>query len=90
MNNNRTSQDHQVPIVIDDTVECLRFFPSKDINCLASGGWDGKYKGRDMPQGVYFVLVNAKGADGRTFTIKRDVNLIRDYNQTSSSTTPSE
>ena len=55
-----------------------------------AGGWDGKYKGRDMPQGVYFVLVNAKGADGRTFTIKRDVNLIRDYNQTSSSTTPSE
>ena len=44
MNNNRTSQDHQVPIVIDDTVECLRFFPSKDINCLASGGWDGKLR----------------------------------------------
>lgn len=42
-------------------------------------GWDGTYKGKDVKDGVYFVLVKAKGADGRTFTIKRDVNLLRGY-----------
>ncbi len=48
-----------------------------------SGGWDGKYKGKDVAQGVYYVLVNAKGADGRTFHIKRDVNLLRGYSEES-------
>ena len=38
---------------------------------------DGKYKGKDVAQGVYFVLVKAKGADGKTYNIKRDVNLLR-------------
>ena len=51
-----------------------------------AGSWDGKYNGQDMPQGVYYVLVNARGADGRKFVIKRDVNLIRDYNAESSRT----
>ncbi len=46
-----------------------------------SGGWDGKYNGKDVKQGVYFVLVKAKGADGRTFTIKKDVNLLRGYTE---------
>ena len=49
-----------------------------------AGSWDGKYNGQDMPQGVYYVLVNARGADGRKFVIKRDVNLIRDYSAESS------
>lgn len=40
-------------------------------------GWDGKYKGNDVKEGVYFVLVKAKGADGRVYNIRRDVNLIR-------------
>lgn len=44
-------------------------------------GWDGKYKGKDVKQGVYYVLVKAKGADGRTFDIKRDVNLLRGYTE---------
>lgn len=44
-----------------------------------AGGWDGTYKGKEVKQGVYFVLVKAKGADGRTFEIKRDVNLLRGY-----------
>lgn len=46
-----------------------------------SGGWDGKYKGHDVKQGVYFVQVKAKGADGRKFNIKRDVNLLRGYTE---------
>ncbi len=51
-----------------------------------AGGWDGKYNGKDVKQGVYFVLVKAKGADGRTFNIRRDVNLLRGYSEESSST----
>lgn len=49
-------------------------------------GWDGKYNGKDVKQGVYFVLVKAKGADGRTFNIRRDVNLLRGYSEESGST----
>lgn len=44
-----------------------------------SGGWDGKYNGKDVAEGVYFVLVKAKGADGINYNIKRDVNLLRGY-----------
>ncbi len=48
-----------------------------DIN----GGWDGNVNGKPAKQGTYFVLVKAKGSDGQTHTIKRDVNLLRGYNE---------
>lgn len=48
-----------------------------------AGGWDGTFNGKDVKDGVYFVLVNAKGADGRSFNIKKDVNLLRGYTETS-------
>lgn len=44
-------------------------------------GWDGRYKGKEVAQGVYYVLVKAKGADGKTYNIKRDVNLLRGYTE---------
>ena len=44
-----------------------------------AGGWDGKFNGQDVKEGVYFVQVNAKGADGKVFNIKKDVNLLRRY-----------
>lgn len=47
-----------------------------------AGGWDGRYNGKDVKQGVYFVLVKAQGADGRKFNIKKDVNLLRGYTET--------
>ena len=46
-----------------------------------AGGWDGKYKGKDVAQGVYYCLVKAKGADGRNYSIKKDVNLLRGYTE---------
>lgn len=46
-----------------------------------STGWDGTYKGKPAKQGVYFCLIKAKGADGRTFNIKTDVNLLRGYTE---------
>ena len=54
-------------------------------------GWDGTYHGHDVKQGVYFVEVVAKGADGRRYHIRKDVNLLRGYRETeggSSSTNP--
>lgn len=42
-------------------------------------GWDGTYKGKPVKEGVYFVLVKAKGSDGKIYNIKRDVNLLRGY-----------
>lgn len=50
-----------------------------------AGGWDGKFNGKDVKQGVYFVLVKAKGADGRKFNIKKDINLLRGYTETDNS-----
>ena len=42
-----------------------------------SKGWDGKFNGKDVKDGVYFVLVKAKGADGKEYNIRKDVNLLR-------------
>lgn len=47
-----------------------------------SDGWDGTYKGKPVKDGVYFCLVKAKGADGKTYNIKRDVNLLRGFTET--------
>lgn len=43
-------------------------------------GWDGTYKGKPVKDGVYFVVVKAKGADGIEYEFRRDVNLLRGYN----------
>lgn len=51
-----------------------------------AGGWDGKFNGHDVAQGVYFCLVKAKGADGRTFNIRKDVNLLRGFTDGTSTT----
>lgn len=58
---------------------------------VKADGWDGKFHGKDVKQGVYYIQVKARGADGREFLIKKDVNLLRGYTEadttTSSSTT---
>ena len=53
-------------------------------------GWDGTYKGRPVKDGVYFALVKARGADGVIYEIKRDVNLLRRRNETTSGGTTNE
>lgn len=50
---------------------------------VAADGWDGTFHGSPVKQGVYFVLVQARGADGRVFEIKKDVNLLRTYDELS-------
>ena len=42
-------------------------------------GWDGTYNGKDVKQGTYFILVKAKGGDGKEHMIRKDVNLLRGY-----------
>lgn len=42
-------------------------------------GWDGTSGGKEVKDGVYFVLVKAKGADGRDYNIRKDVNLLRGF-----------
>ncbi len=46
-----------------------------------SQGWDGTYNGNDVKEGVYFLLCKAKGADGREYTIRKDVNLLRGFTE---------
>lgn len=54
-----------------------------------AGGWDGQFNGHNVKQGVYYVLVKAKGADGISYEIKRDVNLLRGFSESSSSSSTS-
>ena len=55
-----------------------------------AGGWDGKFNGHPVKEGVYYVLVKAKGADGRKYNIRKDVNLLRGYTETSNSTSTNQ
>ena len=41
-----------------------------------SSGWDGKYNGKLVPAGVYYYIINAKGADGKSYKLKGDINII--------------
>ena len=54
------------------------------------GYWDGTYKGHPVKDGVYFVLVKARGADGVDYNIRRDVNLIRKFNDVTGGTATDE
>ncbi len=41
-----------------------------------SQGWDGKYKGKFVPNGVYFYVIRARGADGKKYNLSGDINII--------------
>lgn len=40
-------------------------------------GWDGKYRGKSMPTGVYYYVIEAEGADGIKYRRKGDINILR-------------
>ena len=44
-------------------------------------GWDGKFNGSEVKEGVYFLLVKAKGADGHVCNIRKDISLLRGYTE---------
>lgn len=49
-----------------------------------SQGWDGKYKGHDVPDGAYYLLLTAHGADGRVYRVKKTVSLLRGFDENES------
>ncbi|MBI3719201.1 MAG: gliding motility-associated C-terminal domain-containing protein [Sphingobacteriales bacterium] len=40
-------------------------------------GWDGKYKGKPQPVGVYVYVLRATLTDGRTVNLKGSITLVR-------------
>lgn len=40
-------------------------------------GWDGTAHGKEVPEGVYFIVVRARGADGIEYEEKKDINILR-------------
>lgn len=47
------------------------------------GGWDGRSGGSDVPDGAYYLVVKARGADGRNYDIKKVINILRGYTEKS-------
>lgn len=47
----------------------------------AGDGWDGTFNGKDVAQGVYFCDVTAEGSDGIKYHFRKDVNLLRGFNE---------
>lgn len=42
-----------------------------------TGGWDGKYKGKNVKPGVYFYVIEAEGADGTKYKKGGDINILK-------------
>lgn len=39
-------------------------------------GWDGKYRGKLVKPGVYYYVIDAKGADGKHYKLSGDINIL--------------
>lgn len=50
------------------------------------GGWDGRSGGHDMPDGGYYLHIEARGADGHKYNIKKVISLLRGYSENGSTT----
>ena len=44
------------------------------------GKWDGKWNGHVVNDGVYFLVVKAKGADGKKYNIRKAINVLTGNN----------
>ena len=55
-----------------------------------AGYWDGTYNGHPVKEGVYYVIVSAKGAEGHEYKIRKDVNLLRGFSRESGGASTSE
>ncbi|MCM1320203.1 MAG: gliding motility-associated C-terminal domain-containing protein [Muribaculaceae bacterium] len=49
-------------------------------------GWDGRRRGKLVKPGVYYYVIDAKGADGKHYKLSGDINIIN-YRGGSGSTT---
>lgn len=43
--------------------------------------WDGRCNGRVIKDGVYFLLVNARGADGKKYNIRQAITVLTKSNK---------
>lgn len=41
-----------------------------------SQGWDGKRNGKVVPTGVYYYVIKARGADGKSYDCSGDINIV--------------
>lgn len=41
------------------------------------GGWDGRYRGRIVPSGVYYYVITAEGSDGIKYHRKGAINVLK-------------
>ena len=57
-----------------------KIFEWTDIN----SGWDGRTGGKNAPDGAYYLRIEAKGADGKNYEIKKVINLLRGYSEAGS------
>ena len=48
---------------------------------IVEEGWDGKVGGSYVKNGAYYLVVNAKGADGTKYRIKKTINVFTHRNQ---------
>ena len=44
-------------------------------------GWDGRIGSAEAPDGAYYLNVEARGADGRNYHIKKTINLLRRFEE---------
>ena len=42
-----------------------------------SQGWDGRYKGKLVPSGVYYYVIKATGTDGKEYKLSGDINILK-------------
>lgn len=50
------------------------------------GGWDGKSGGSTVPDGAYYLNIEARGADGRKYNIKKVINVLTGFTEAGSAT----
>jgi gliding motility-associated-like protein len=49
-------------------------------------GWDGRIGGSYAPDGAYFLVIDAQGADGRKYDIRKAITLIKGVRENETAT----
>lgn len=50
-------------------------------------GWDGKYHGKYVSTGVYYYVIQARGADDKVYKLSGDINILKYKKRTNGGTT---